>query len=209
MPPTYSGEKILYLSNGKLRLLDRQTKAITPVPLYLTYKPEQPTEKIVIHAARYWKGAGPEELKDVDVLIDGHRIASVRPHAAKAPAGYRVIEAPNSTVLPGLWENHAHPNLDSSIYYGDRLGRLWMIYGITTLRDMADQAYRAAEEKESFVSGAAVGPRLFATGEAIDGERTYSPNDDSHYQRGAVAARVRAPAWLGLRLHEVVCPANV
>ena len=93
----------------------------------------------------------------------------------RQPAGYRVIEAPNSTVLPGLWENHAHPNSDASIYYGDRLGRLWMIYGITTLRDMADQAYRAAEEKESFVSGAAVGPRLFATGEAIDGERTYYP----------------------------------
>ena len=35
----------------------------------------------------------------------------------------------------------------TSIYYGDRLGRLWMIYGITTLRDMADKAYRAAEAK--------------------------------------------------------------
>ena len=173
--PTYSGRKILYLSNGKLRLLDRVTKAIVPVPFDLTYKPEQPTSKILIHAARYWKGTGPDELKDVDVLVDGHRIASVGPHTGKAPAGYQVIEAPNSTVLPGLWENHAHPNSDSSIYYGDRLGRLWMIYGITTLRDMADQAYRAAEEKESFVSGAAVGPRLFATGEAIGGERTYYP----------------------------------
>jgi hypothetical protein len=50
-----------------------------------------------------------------------------------------------------------------------------MIYGITTLRDMADQAYRAAEQKEAFVAGDAVGPRLFATGEAIDGERTYYP----------------------------------
>jgi Tol biopolymer transport system component/imidazolonepropionase-like amidohydrolase len=173
--PTYSGNKILYLSSGKLRMLDRKTKAITPVAMTLTYKPEQPTEKILIHAARYWKGSGPDELKDVDVLVDGHRIASVRPHEAAIPAGYRVIEAPNSTVLPGLWESHAHPNSDSSIYYGDRLGRLWMIYGITTLRDMADQAYRAAEQKEAFVSGAAVGPRLFATGEAIDGERTYYP----------------------------------
>jgi len=173
--PTYAGQKILYLSNGKLRLLDRVTKAIAPVALDLTYKPEQPQSKILIHAARYWKGAGPDELKDVDVLVDGHRIASVGPHTGKVPAGYQVIEAPKSTVLPGLWENHAHPNSDSSIYYGDRLGRLWMIYGITTLRDMADQAYRAAEEKESFVSGAAVGPRLFATGEAIDGERTYYP----------------------------------
>jgi Tol biopolymer transport system component len=173
--PTYSGQKILYLSNGKLRLLDRATKAITPVPLDLTYKPEQPTSRILIHAARYWKGAGSDELKDVDLLVDGHRIAAIRPHTGEVPAGYQVIEAPNSTVLPGLWENHAHPNSDSSIYYGDRLGRLWMIYGITTLRDMADQAYRAVEEKESFVSGAAVGPRLFATGEAIDGERTYYP----------------------------------
>lgn len=85
--PTYSGKKILYLSNGKLRLLDRETKAITPVPFYLTYKPEQPTEKILIHAARCWKGSGPEELKDVDVLIDGHRIASVGPHSVKAAGG--------------------------------------------------------------------------------------------------------------------------
>jgi Tol biopolymer transport system component len=173
--PTYSGKKILYLSNGKLRLLDRATRATATVALDLTYKPEQPTEKILIHAARYWKGTGADVLKDVDVLVDGHRIASVGGHTGKVPAGYRVVEAPNSTVLPGLWENHAHPNSDSSIYYGDRLGRLWMVYGITTLRDMADQAYRAAEQKEAFVSGAAVGPRLFATGEAIDGERTYYP----------------------------------
>jgi Tol biopolymer transport system component len=175
--PTFdgSGKKVLYLSNGKLRLLDRGTKAITTVALDLTYKPEQPTDKILIHAAKYWKGSGPDVLKDVDVLVDGHRIASVGPHTGKTPAGYRVIEAPNSTVLPGLWENHAHPDSDASIYYGDRLGRLWMIYGITTLRDMADQAYRAAEQKEAFVSGTAVGPRLFATGEAIDGERTYYP----------------------------------
>jgi Tol biopolymer transport system component len=175
--PTYSGDgkNILYLSNGKLRLLNRATKAITPVALTLTYKPEQPTDKILIHAARYWKGSGPDLVKDVDVLVAGHRIASVGPHTGKVPEGYRVIEAPNSTVLPGLWENHAHPDSDASIYYGDRLGRLWMIYGITTLRDMADQAYRAAEQKEAFVAGAAVGPRLFATGEAIDGERTYYP----------------------------------
>jgi Tol biopolymer transport system component len=173
--PTYAGKKILYLSNGKLRLLDRASNGTTTVPMVLTYKPEQPTDKVLIHAARFWKGEGPDELKDVDVLVDGHRIASVQKHTGEVPQGYTVIEAPHSTVMPGLWENHAHPNSDNSIYYGDRLGRLWMIYGVTTLRDMADQAYRAVEEKESFVSAAAVGPRLFATGEAIDGERTFYP----------------------------------
>ncbi len=179
--PSYSGDgsKILYLSNGKLRLLDRGTKAITTVALDLTYAPVQPgaENRVLIHAGRLWAGAGAATMTDVDVLVVGHRIASVSPHKAGAavPAGTRVIEAPDETVMPGLWENHAHPNSDASIYYGDRLGRLWMVYGITTLRDMADQAYRAAEQKEAFVSDAALGPRLFATGEAIDGERTYYP----------------------------------
>jgi Tol biopolymer transport system component/imidazolonepropionase-like amidohydrolase len=178
--PTYNGDgsKLLYLSDGKLRLLDRTTKAIASVPLNLTYKPLQATasDKTLIHAARFWSGAGPATQTDVDVLVAGNRIVSVKPHSQTAPpAGTRVIEAPHSTLMPGLWENHAHPNSDASIYYGDRLGRLWMVYGITTLRDMADQAYRAAMQKEAFVSGTAMGPRLFATGEAIDGERTYYP----------------------------------
>ncbi|RXH56262.1 amidohydrolase family protein [Granulicella sibirica] len=176
--PTYSGDgsKILYLSDGKMRLMDRATKAITPVAMNLTYTPMQPSasEKTLIHAGRIWTGVGAETQTDVDVLVAGNRIVSVSPHG-KAPAGVKVIEAPGSTLLPGLWENHSHPNSDSSIYYGDRLGRLWMVYGITTLRDMADQAYRAAMQKEAFLSGAAMGPRLFATGEAIDGERTYYP----------------------------------
>jgi hypothetical protein len=53
------------------------------------------------------------------------------------------------------------------------VGRLWLAYGITELRDMADNAYRAAEEREAFGAGAAVGPRLFPTGEAVNGERVY------------------------------------
>jgi Tol biopolymer transport system component len=178
--PTYNGDgsKILYLSVGKLRLLDRASKAIATVPLTLNYTPVQPPamQRTLIHAARFWSGLGPTTMTDVDVMVMGNRVVSVKPHStAAAPAGTRVIEAPNSTLLPGLWENHAHPNSDASIYYGDRLGRLWMAYGITTLRDMADQAYRAAEQKEAFLAGTAMGPRLFATAEAIDGERTYYP----------------------------------
>ena len=38
---------------------------------------------------------------------------------------------------------------------------------------MGDPVYRAAETREAFSSGARVGPRYFASGEAIDGERVY------------------------------------
>ena len=175
---TYSGDskKLLFLSNGKLELIDRTTKAVTPIPVDLTYRPAKPEQKILIHAARYWKGAGPDELQDVDILVTNNRIISVKPHSSMKPEGVtRVVEAGDSTVMPGLWESHAHPDSDNGIYYGDRMGRLWLSYGITELKGLADNAYRAVEHKEAYVSGAAVGPRLFDTGEAVDGERVYYP----------------------------------
>jgi len=176
--PTYSADssKILYLNNGQLKLIDRNSKAITPVPVSLTFANEKPQQKLLIHTARFWKGSGPDEQRDVDILITDNRITSVTPHNATAPAGItRTIEAGDSTVLPGLWENHAHTDSDNSIYYGDRFGRLWLVYGITEVRAIADNAYRALSHREAYDAGLATGPRLFTTGEAVDGERVYYP----------------------------------
>ncbi|WP_260705919.1 amidohydrolase family protein [Edaphobacter flagellatus] len=176
--PTWSGDssRILYLSNGKLRLIERATGKITPVPVDLTYAQAKPQQKLLIHAGRFWKGSGAEELKDVDVLITDNRITSVKPHSPTPPEGVtKTIEALDSTVMPGLFENHVHADSDNGIYYGDRMGRLWLIYGITELRGIADNAYRALEHKESYIAGAATGPRIFTTGEAVDGERVYYP----------------------------------
>jgi Tol biopolymer transport system component len=174
--PTWSGDssQLLYLHNGELHRISRATGKITPLPVALTYASQKPEGKVLIRAGRFWKGEGSEEQRDVDILIAGNRIESVMPHSSHTSGpGVRVIDASAMTVMPGLWENHAHPNSHNSIYYGSRMGRLWLAYGITELRDMADNAYRAAEEREAFDSEAAIGPRLFPTGEAIDGERVY------------------------------------
>jgi Tol biopolymer transport system component len=176
--PTWSGDssRILYLNNGKLKLISRTTKAVTPVAFNLSYKPAKPQQKLLIHAARYWKGSGPDELRDVDIVIINNRIATVTQHNALPPPGItRTIEAGDSTVMPGLWESHAHDDSDNSIYYGDRMGRLWLIYGVTSIRGLADNAYRALQHREAYDSGAAIGPRLFTTAEAVDGERVYYP----------------------------------
>src|SRR5579871_2170618 len=176
--PTWSGDssKLLYLNNGKLKLINRATGAVTPVPLTLTFTPAKPQQKLLIHAARFWKGSGPDEQTDVDILVTDNRITSVTPHSSTPPADVtRTIEAADSTVMPGLFENHAHPDSDNSIYYGDRMGRLWLIYGVTELRGIADNAYRALQHREAYTSGAAIGPRLFTTAEAVDGERVYYP----------------------------------
>ena len=176
--PTWSADskKILYLNDGKLKLIDRVTKAITPVPVDLEFSRAKPKQVLLIHAARFWKGSGPDEMADVDILVTDNRVTSVKPHSANPPVGVtRTIEAGDTTVMPGLWENHAHTDSDNSIYYGSRMGREWLIYGITEIRAIADNAYRALEHRESYDSNTAVGPRLFTTGEAVDGERVYYP----------------------------------
>lgn len=176
--PTWSADssKILYLNNGKLRLLDRATKAITPVAVDLTWKQDKPTQKVLIHAGHFWKGEGADEQNDVDILVTDNRITSVTPHKATPPAGItRTVEAGDLSVIPGMVEAHAHNDSDNSIYYGDREGRLWLAYGITQVRGIADNAYRALSHMEAYRSGAAVGPRLFSTAEAVDGERVYYP----------------------------------
>jgi hypothetical protein len=82
------------------------------------------------------------------------------------------VDASNLTVIPGLWESHTHEWISGKAY-GDRLGRLWLAYGVTELQSQGDPVYRAIETREAFASGERVGPRYFASGEAIDGERVY------------------------------------
>ena len=112
--PTWSGDSshLLYLHDGNLRLISRATSKVAPVPLALTYTPEKPKQKILIHAGRFWKGEGPEEQTNVDILVSQNRIESVTPHSgAPAPSDVRTIDASALTVMPGLWENHGAPQL--------------------------------------------------------------------------------------------------
>jgi hypothetical protein len=55
--PTYSADssKILYLNEGNLKLIDRSTKAISTVPVDLTFTNAKLEQKLLIHAARFGK----------------------------------------------------------------------------------------------------------------------------------------------------------
>jgi len=172
--PTWSGDSktLLYLSNGKLREIGVDGSNVRSVPLELSWIKEAPAGRIVIHAGRLWDGRGSQERTDVDIAIEGGRIKSIEPHRDGAQGNAKLVDASKLTVIPGLWESHTHEWI-SGKFYGDRLGRLWLAYGVTELQSQGDPAYRAAETREAFSSGERLGPRYFATGEAIDGERVY------------------------------------
>ncbi len=105
--------------------------------------------------------------------LSNGRIQSIEPHRDRSgDKTAKLVDAGKLTVMPGLWESHTHEWI-SGKFYGDRLGRLWLAYGVTELQSEGDPVYRAVETREAFASGDRVGPRFFASGEAIDGERVY------------------------------------
>jgi Tol biopolymer transport system component len=174
--PTWSGDskELLYLSNGKLRIIGLDGSNLRTVPLEMTWHYEEAPSKTIVYAGRLWDGRGSEVRNNVDIIIANHRIQGIEPHRdrTQSDAGAKFVDASNLTVVPGIWETHEHEFI-SGKFYGDKLGRLWLAYGITTAESQGDPDYRAVETRESFGAGDRVGPRFLATGEAIDGERVY------------------------------------
>ncbi len=148
-----------------VRLADGSTERIA-VPL--TWRRRHPTRRVVVHAGRLWDGVGATARANVDIVVVGNRIARVAPHS---PALHRdsVVDGANYTVIPGLADAHAHLGFGT----GEALGRIWLAYGITTVRDPASDPYRIRERREAIEAGVRVGPRELATGRIFDGERIY------------------------------------
>jgi Tol biopolymer transport system component len=170
--PSWSGnsQQLLYLNNGRLKLVNRDGSGRRDVKLDLDYRPAQNRGRTVIHAGRFWDGTGPNVQENVDIEVVNNRIKSIRPHTRPLHGPY--IDASNLTVIPGLWDNHVHQQVESRLF-GDRTGRGWLAYGVTSTVSVGDQVYRAVEDREAIQAGARVGARFFAMGEPFDGSRIF------------------------------------
>ncbi|SDX64181.1 component of the Tol biopolymer transport system [Amycolatopsis xylanica] len=161
-------DALLYLNNGELRTQSIAGGPPATVPVDLRWQRPVVRQKLVVRAGALWDGKAKELRRNVDVIVDGDRIAGVVP-AGPGPA---TVDASTRTVMPGLIDAHVHWHLRGR-QWGARQGRLWLAYGITSTRSPGDPAYQMVETREALESGALTGPRFFATGEAIDGSRVY------------------------------------
>ncbi|OLF04684.1 amidohydrolase family protein [Actinophytocola xanthii] len=161
-------DRLLYLHNGELRSVGIGGRAPREIPLSLRYRPARVEEHEVIRAGALWDGHAQRLRERVDIVVDRGRVTAVLPQADRS----YTVDASGLTVLPGLIDAHIHWHLRGR-HWGDRQGRAWLAYGVTTTRSPGDPAYQFTETREALESGGQVGPRLFGTGEAIDGSRVY------------------------------------
>lgn len=160
---------VLYLSNGRLRTVSAQGGTPATVPTRLTWRRRpSPTGRTVIRAGAVWDGEARTARQDADVVIEEGRIVDVVRRGAMR--GGRVVDASGLTALPGLIDTHNHWHWRGA-QWGDRQGRAWLAYGVTTSRSPGDPAYQMVENREALAAGTRVGPRFLGTGEGMEGTR--------------------------------------
>jgi imidazolonepropionase-like amidohydrolase len=105
------------------------------------------------------------------VVVRGNRIVVVAP-GAPVPAGARIIDGRGKYLIPGLWDMHVH----ADIVHGRELLALYVVNGVTGVRDMAGGWATLTGWRAEVRAGALVGPRIIASGPYLEGGDTPIPH---------------------------------
>jgi imidazolonepropionase-like amidohydrolase len=106
-------------------------------------------------------------LPDQDVLVTGNKISSVSPAKKIGVAELKqieVIDATGKTLIPGLWDMHAHVSGND--------GLLNLAAGVTTVRDLANDTDELLARRKRIQDGTELGTRIILAG-IIDGPGPY------------------------------------
>ncbi len=102
-----------------------------------------------------------------DVLVEGDRIVAVVKTGASPTGDEVVIDGGGGTLLPGLWDMHAHMDQQDAL--------LNIAAGVTAMRDMGNDNEVLAELVGRIGRGEVAGPRVVRSG-IIEGRSPYSSN---------------------------------
>ncbi|HSZ19021.1 MAG TPA: amidohydrolase family protein [Candidatus Acidoferrum sp.] len=161
---------------GTFAALHAQTRPEAPPfdAARMTMQPPPP-EGVAIRAGRLFDPRTGTNLANQVIVIQGDRIADVGPaDRVKIPAGARVLDMSNATVLPGLIDRHVHlmqdhePNDARALLVGQHYALADLFAGFTTLQDMNSPfTYATVELRDAINKGVIVGPRLQVTGPGL------------------------------------------
>jgi imidazolonepropionase-like amidohydrolase len=136
----------------------------------------QAQQVTAVRAGKMFDPKSGTNLTNQVVLITGDKITDVGPaDRVKIPAGAKVIDLSQATVLPGLIDGHVHltdsqGNLQHQMLIAVNTSTRSLNAGYTTLVDMGSHGggFADVELKKAIESGLVQGPRLITAGPIIN-----------------------------------------
>jgi imidazolonepropionase-like amidohydrolase len=164
--------------------LARSFRPFTFLTLALTFGATAAEPATVLRAARLYDGKADAVVSPGVVVIADGRIVGTGP-GAKAPAGAKVVDLGDATLLPGLMDAHTHLSFESSLdWKQDQLdslkkpipeqaidateyARRTLMAGFTTVRDLGSSDLIDVGLRNAINAGKVPGPRMLVAVYAI------------------------------------------
>ncbi len=122
---------------------------------------------LAIVGATLIDGTGAVPVPDSAVVIHNGRIIAAGPRSKiKIPKHATIVDAHGKTILPGLWDMHAH-------FEQVEWGPIYLAAGVTTVRDCGNEFEFITAVRDAVAHGRGLGPRLLLAG-IVDGSSKYT-----------------------------------
>ncbi len=127
----------------------------------------QPASVTAIVGGRLIDGTGKPAIENAVVILKDGKIAAVGPATSiSVPQDAQIVDAHGKSVLPGLWEMHAH-------FEQVEWGPIYLATGVTTARDVGNEREFIVAARDAIAAGQGIGPRLVMAG-VVDGSGPFS-----------------------------------
>ncbi|NMH66781.1 amidohydrolase family protein [Shewanella salipaludis] len=117
------------------------------------------------------------------VLVEGNHIIAVGDADTAIPSGAQVINIKGKSIMPGLFDAHAHGSQAENEIIPQQNWKLYagLALGVTTIHDPSNDTTEIFAASEQQKAGELVGPRIFSTGTILYGANApgYTAHIDS------------------------------
>lgn len=127
----------------------------------------KPAGVVAYTGARVVTMKGDEVLEKGTIVVDGDRIKAVGAVGKVAiPAGAKTVDLGGRTVIPGLFDEHAHLHYSTLDIFPQRPWKYLanLAYGVTSTHDVSASTLEALGQGEMVEAGLMTGPRIYSTG---------------------------------------------